>query len=69
MKKPSTTFTPEEVAMMFNVPMTRVKEQYRDNAIAMRKMYDKAVLTGNKVNGYTAAQLLAMAEDFENRSK
>jgi ribosome-binding protein aMBF1 (putative translation factor) len=62
-------YTPEEVAQMFGVSIDRIKQQHRDNAKALQSMYDKAVKTGKKVNGYTAAQLAEMVKDSNERGR
>lgn len=67
MKSP--TFTPEQVAQMFKVPVANVKVQYAANAETLKKMYDKAVATGKKVSGYTADQLLNHHQQYLNLSK
>ena len=51
-----------ELAAMFNVSEDRIRQQYADNAAVLKTMYEKAVRTGKKVNGYTAAQL---KEDYQ----
>lgn len=51
---------PATVARIFNVPVERVREQYRRNARQLSRMADKAA--GGKVNGYTRAELVRLAE-------
>jgi len=64
----NTKLTPEQVAKMLGVSLERIKEQYLSNAQGLEKMYNKAVATGKKVNGYTADQLDKMAADFYQRA-
>jgi hypothetical protein len=61
-------FTPEEAAKMFGVSIERIKEQYLANAQGLEKMHQKAVLTGKKVNGYTAEQLEKLTADYYQRA-
>lgn len=56
--------TIEATAKIFNVPVERIKEQYLANANGLQKMYEKAIKTGKKVNGYTADQLKNMASAY-----
>lgn len=62
-------FTPTQAANLFNVPLDRIKEQYKANAEILAGMHKKAIATGKKVNGYTADQLSKMVVDFQNRAK
>lgn len=48
------------IAEVFNVSAERIKEQYKANAEGLKKMYEKAVYTGKKVNGYTSKELQEM---------
>jgi DeoR/GlpR family transcriptional regulator of sugar metabolism len=54
-----------ELAALFNTSEDRIRKQYSDNASILKQMYDKAIKTGKKVNGYTAAQLKENYERFE----
>jgi hypothetical protein len=58
-----------ELAAMFNVSEDRIKQQYADNAAVIKKQLDKAIKTGNKVDGYTAEELKANYDRFINLSK
>jgi hypothetical protein len=53
------------VAKRFGTTIERVRAQYLANAAQMRAMAEKAERTGRKVNGYTAEQLNARADEFE----
>lgn len=57
---------PATVARIFNVPVERVREQYRRNARQLSRMADKA--KNGKVNGYTRADLLRLAESALQKS-
>jgi hypothetical protein len=59
------TFTVEQTAKAFNVSVEAIKAQYAANAESMERMYNKAIETGKKVNGYTAEQLKAKVEEFK----
>lgn len=52
-------------ARMLGSTVAQLKKQYARNAVQLRKMWHKAVTSGKKVNGYTAAQLRARAAEFE----
>lgn len=60
--------TPEQVAKMFGVSVERIKEQYLANAQGLEKMYNKAITTGKKVNGYTAEQLKSMTAQYYQKA-
>lgn len=59
------TFTIEQTAVMFNVSVERIKEQYAANALQLEGMYNKAVATGKKQGGLTAAQLKEKVDQFK----
>lgn len=59
----------QQIAGFFKVTPDRVKEQYKDNAEVLRKMYEKSVATGKKVNGYTSLQLSEMYQKYLALSK
>lgn len=59
----------QQLAAMFNVSETRIKQQYADNAAVIKKQLDKALSTGKKVDGYTAEQHKANYEFYLNLSK
>lgn len=63
-----TKFTPEQAAKMFGVSIERIKEQYLANAQGLEKMYNKAIATGKKVNGYTAEQLEAITAEYYQKA-
>ncbi len=58
-------FTIEQTAAMYGVSAEAIKAQYFANAQGMERMYNKAVETGKKVNGYTAKQLEAKVKEFK----
>lgn len=47
----------------------QLKAQYKANADGLKKMLDKAKLTGKKVNGYTQDQLQEHYEKYLELSK
>lgn len=49
-------------------PKARLEEQYAKNAIGLRRLQTKAERLGRKVNGYTADQLRAKADEYERLS-
>ena len=49
--------------------VTRIAEQYARNASALRKMHAKAVATGRRVGGYTAAELEAHAAEYDRLAR
>lgn len=59
-------FTIEQTAKMYGVSVEAIKAQYLANAQGMERMYNKAVETSKKVNGFTADQLKAKIEEFKN---
>lgn len=61
-------FTAQQAAKMFGVSIERIKEQYLANAQGLEKMYNKAIATGKKVNGYTTEQLEAMAAEYYQKA-
>lgn len=63
MKKP--LLSKSEIIKMFNTSADRINQQYKDNAVQMRNMAEKARKTGKKVNGATAEELDAKAAEFE----
>lgn len=54
--------TQEQIAKFFKCTPEQLAAQHARNAADLTKMGDKAAKTGKKVNGYTAAQLAAMAD-------
>ncbi len=50
-------FTKQQTCRMFGCTMEQLNNQYLRNAQVFEKMYEKAVATSKKVNGYTADQL------------
>lgn len=63
-KEKINTFSLKVASTLFNVTTDKIKAQYLKNAKDLQKMYDKAVSTGKKVNGYTASQLLEMKDRY-----
>lgn len=57
-------YTALEVAKMFGVSIETIKSQYLSNAKTFEQMYNKAVSTGKKVGGYTAAQLEKLTGEY-----
>ena len=57
--------TIEQTAKMYGVSIEAIKAQYAANAQGLEKMYNKAVETGKKVNGYTADQLKEKVEEYK----
>jgi hypothetical protein len=62
-------YTKSAVCRMFNIPVERLNQQYAANAATFKTMYDKAVKTGKKVNGYTADQLKKLYDQYTQLSK
>ncbi len=58
-------FTIEQTAAIYGVSIEAIKAQYLANAQGMERMYNKAIETGKKVNGYTAEQLKVKVEEFK----
>ena len=58
-------FTLEQTAKMYNITVEALKIQYKANAEGLERMYNKAVSTGKKVNGYTADQLKIKVEQYK----
>ncbi len=56
--------TPQQKCNLLGCTMDQLNSQYAANAQQLEKMYEKAVATGKKVNGYTAAQLDKMTGDY-----
>ena len=54
--------TQAQIAQFFKCTPEQLAAQYARNAADLAKMGDKAAKSGKKVNGYTAAQLTAMAD-------
>jgi hypothetical protein len=63
-----TTFTPEQAAKIFGVSIERIKKQYLANAQVFGKKHKRAVLTGKKVNGYTAEQLEKLTSEYYQKA-
>lgn len=49
---------------MFGCTIESLNNQYLANAMQLEEMYNKAVLTGKKVNNYTADQLEELTGKF-----
>lgn len=49
--------TPEEIAKVFGCTESQVVAQFAKNMTGLRSMYNTAMSSGGKVNGYTAEQL------------
>lgn len=60
--------TVQETANLFGVSVDRIKQQYAENTKGLKKMLDKAKISGKKVNGYSADQLQVLVTEFENKS-
>lgn len=58
-----------EICRQYGITMERLNEQYAANANDLKKMMDKALSTGKKVNGYTADQLKERYETYLDLSK
>lgn len=54
--------TATQFAVIVGCTTEQAVAQYTRNVVALRAMAAKAVVTGKKVNGYTAESLLAKAE-------
>lgn len=67
MKKPILSIS--ELAKMFNTSEENIKKQYAANAAGLKRMYDKAINTGKKVNGFTAEELKEHFLLYEKLSK
>jgi hypothetical protein len=52
-----------------NVSPEMIKKQYAENAKQLKAMYDKAIATGKKVNGFSAPQLEKLYKQAEKNSK
>lgn len=59
----------QQIANFFGVSTDNLKRQYAENAKVLETMHAKAVKTGKKVNGYTAAQLQTMTEQYKAKAK
>lgn len=64
-----TTFTEDQLTARFGVTVQQVRAMHADNGRALRRMLAKALQTGKKVNGYSAAQLAVMLTETEQRAK
>ena len=62
-------FTKDQISKMFGCSIERLNEQYAENAKTFERMYEKAIKTGKKVNGYTAVQLKQMVEKYKGLAK
>jgi len=49
--------------------MDQLNAQYKENAAGLKRMRDKAVMTGKKVNGYTEVQLNELVNKYEKLSR
>jgi hypothetical protein len=56
------------LARLANCTIERAKQMLARNAEGFREMAEKAELTGNKVNGYTAVELRASEADYREAS-
>ena len=54
----------EQTAKLFGCSLASLKEDYRNNAKVLSDMYDKALSSNKKVNGYTANQLREMRDRY-----
>ncbi len=68
-RKAILSLTPEQTAKMFGVSVSQIKKQYAVNLAGLKRMLDKAKLTGKKVNGYTEEQLVKMVEKYSKLAK
>lgn len=63
MKQP--LLSKQELAITFKVSVDRISQQYKDNAMQLRSIAYKALKSGKKYRGKTAAQWLAYADAYE----
>lgn len=61
--------TESQIAMFFGVTVERIREQYSENAKALKQMHNKSIRTGKKVNGYTELHLSEMVAEYELKAK
>lgn len=61
--------TTSQTASFFGVSVERIKQQYAENAKQLEQMYNKAVATGKKVNGFTAEYLKAKVTEYKHKAK
>lgn len=54
---------------MFTIKTDSIRPHYAQNTKGLRQLWDKAVRSGKKVNGYTAIQLEEMTLRYEAMSK
>ena len=58
----------KQICTFFGCTMDQLNQQYKRNADTLAKMRDKAVLTGKKVNKYTAAELTEATKRYQGLS-
>ena len=59
------TMTVEQIAKKFGCTSNQVTNQLNNNLIVLKRMRDKAILTGKKVNGFTLDMLDADIKRIE----
>jgi hypothetical protein len=56
--------TKEQLCKVYHCTLDQLDNQYKENAEGLDRMYQKAVRTGKKVNGYTASRLEQLRDEF-----
>lgn len=59
----------EQKAKVLGCTVEQLKAQYAANVVTLREMLARAESTGNRVNGYTAAEIVANIQKFEELAK